>query len=393
MLRIDVRYYDGHQMAALSKLQAWPQIQQLVAQGLSIPKEQFLVYSLFRNRDTQSLDELRELSASKERLLRASVRANEQSFSAHPNLEATEHRPEAQEIGEALGLCFMDSVFGTHEADWTRIHEGPTAKTLDYWASNGHGIIEVESKGSFVEDRAKKAPAISNHKKDIESKKATTSTIGTRIGTIAAIDRVQAGSPILWLVDPPPNDSERSPQQMQTLHRLQFLTWVVSLISPRSALAAALATRLADAESIEDVEQLSGVPLMAGSRTQLAFSKRFGAVHNSFFGAKSVVDDGPAGGAIVRSGERHLFFFGIQQEWVDIAVKQDFEHLRSYAAEAGTAVKRVTAVLPAGRFKKYGLNPEGASKSGGYYRFAVEGELHYTRGGTVFGWLPIPRWL
>lgn len=390
---IDVQCYDDDQRNLLSRLTAWPRIHQLIQDGLRIPKEQFLVYSLFRHRDTQGLAELRDLASSRERLLRTTLSGNHDSFSAHPDLEATEHRTEAQEIGEALGLCLMDAIFGTHEADWLRIPEGPANKTLDYAASDGHAKLEVESKGSFVEDRTRKPPAVSRHKTDIARKKAATTGTGVRVGTIASIDRQEGGRPMLWLVDPPPAHSERSPEDVQTLHRFDFITRMVSLISPRSPLAAALATRLADLQNIRDIRQLEGVPLMAGSGTELGFSTRFGTIHNSFFSVKSVVADGPAGGVLVRSSNDEMFFWGIRQDWIDIAVEQSFQRMREYRTVPATVSKTLTALLPAGRFTRYDFDEDWreVEKTGGYYRFPLEGDLHYSAGGIVFGWLPIPR--
>jgi hypothetical protein len=44
------------------------------------------------------------------------------------------------------------------------------------------------------------------------------------------------------------------------------------------------------------------------------------------------------------------------------------------------------------RFRGYGFDEQWneVAKTGSYYRFPLEGDLHYSRGGLVFGWLPIP---
>ena len=326
-------------------------------------------------------------------LLDGTLQCNAESFSARPDLDAQEHRPEAQAIGEALGLCFMDKVFNTNEADWRRIPEG-AEKTLDFVGSSGRLRLEVESKGSFVEDRMLKAATVSNHRGSILHKKDAHAVApnAVRIGTIASLDRAPGGRPILWLLDPPVDINERSAEDIRLLNRMEFRARVIALISPRSPLAAALATRVLDLQNIRDLSQLDGVPLMAGPDSPLRFATGFGKIHSRFFGTKSVVDDGPAGGIAVRSGEQ-MFFAGVRQDWIDLAAEQDFSAIRRYGNVPATTGKTVRIALPRGTFDLYDLNRTWRSvrESGGYFRFPLEGDLHYSAGGLVFGWLPIPE--
>jgi hypothetical protein len=287
----------------------------------------------------------------------------------------------------------MDEVFKTNEADWRRIPESQ-GKTLDFVGSDGELTLEVESKGSFVQDRFHKLPAISKHKRDIETKKdQQPAGSAVRIGTIASLDRTPGGRPMLWLVDPPVDAHERTPEDMRLLNRMEFLARAVSMISPRSPLAAALATRVLDLQSIRDLTQLDGAPLMAGPAGALRFETDFGKIHNRFFGTRSVVDDGPAGGVAVRVGAEQMFFAGVRQDWIDLAVEQDFERIRRYREVPATVSKRVRVVLARGTFNRFGLNPDGrfVRQTGGYFRFPLEGDLHYSAGGLVFGWLPIAQ--
>ena len=131
VIRVDVHAYDPEQLKLICSLPESDKILRLIENGLDIPREQFLVYSLFRCRDVSDLESLRNLASAREALLEAVLSSNDTSFCAHPRLDATEHRAEAQDIGEALGLCFMDKVYETTEQDWSRIPEG-SGKSLDY---------------------------------------------------------------------------------------------------------------------------------------------------------------------------------------------------------------------------------------------------------------------
>lgn len=397
-IRVDVRAYNDAHLELIRKLPGSEKILSLIHNGLTIPREQFLVYSVFRFRDVRDLDALRDLATSKEPFYDAVLTSDETSFSANPALDATEHRPEAQEIGEALGLCLMDAVYSTTEQDWCRIPEAAT-KTLDYVASDGKRVLEIESKGSFVKDRNRKLPAISKHKRDILKKKNgrrsdQENASGVHIGTIAALDQVPGGRPTLWLVDPPVRYYERSPEDIRVLQRLDFLLEWLALINPRSSLVAALATRLLDLQHLPDLWFLAGVPLL-GRPDKLALpeSAQF-TPHGRFFSTKSVVADGPAGGVIVPSGEGKIFFAGVREDLVKIAASQDFVAISNYNVGPTTMAKTVIAKVSRGRFHAYGFNEQSITverRGGGYFAIRLRGDLHYSAGGLVFGWLSRPR--
>lgn len=397
-IRADVRAYDDANLNLLQKLTDWARIDKLIKHGLSIPKEQFLVYSMFRFRDVQDLENLRRLATAKEAFLNAVLVSNMDSFSAHVSLDPSEHRPEAQDIGEALGLCLMDAIYETNEQDWRGIPEG-AGKTLDYVAGNSNRILEVESKGSFVEDRARKSSTISNHRRDILEKKAArrraqNNASGVHIGTIAAIDRQPGGRPMLWLLDPPVNYRNRSPEQIRVLHRLDFIWRWLALIGPRSPLVAALGTRLLDFKHIPDLSLLDGVPLSGSPGKPILDESEPFAMHGRFFSTRSVVADGPAGGVVVPAGSEKIFFAGAQKALVDMAMSQDFASIKTYRVSPASVDKVIIAVVSRGRFKKYNFNEQSEAverRGQGYFAIKLRGKLHYSAGGLVFGWLPRPR--
>ena len=291
----------------------------------------------------------------------------------------------------------MDKVYDTTEDDWSRIPDCP-GKTLDYVASDSQRILEVESKGSFVEDRHRKSSAISKHKGDILKKKearrgSQACPPGVRLGTISAIDRRPGGRPTIWIVDPPVGYQERAPEHIRVLHRLDYILRWLTLINPRSPLTVGLANRLLDLQYIPNPSVLDGIPLTGALNKPILPEKDPSAIHGRFFSTRSVVLDGPAGGVVVPSGDNKIFFAGVREDLVDIAISQDFSMINRFKVVPATLEKRVTGIVSQGRFKKYGFNEQSEAvvrRSTGYFALRLRGELYYSAGGLVFGWLPRP---
>src|SRR5207253_35418 len=97
----------------------------------------------------------------------------------------------------------------------------------------------------------------------------------------------------------------------------------------RSQLASALATRLADLESLRDAFELAGVPLRKGTGEIFDLS--------GFFNNKSRVVDLNAGGLVVRLSSEALLFVGIRAELLWLVSEQDFDATAAYRAEVETA--------------------------------------------------------
>lgn len=390
-IAIDLKTYNSAHRAMLEQLAVWPRIEQLLQGPITVPTEQFLVYSLFRNRDTSTLAELRQAVQSRHDLFSLLLSPTPNSFVAKQELIPGEHRPESQDIGEALGLCLMDKLFKTNEADWKRIPEG-AGKTMDYLASDQIRHIELEAKGSFVDDVAKKSSAISKHKASIEAKKAIPGISGgIRIGTIAAVDRNPMGRPKVWLLDPPINAQEREPRATRLIHRIEFILQILKLINPSSSLVAALGTRVTDLQLLSDPFVLNKAPL----GLLQADGRRNSEGRHRFFATRSVVADQPAGGVVTAVGETHLFFAGVLESIVELAECQDFDEIMNNVERTGVFEQEVIAFISYGRFHREGLNPNSESVSAlrrnGYFEIRLVGNLAYSAGGMVFGWLPRPH--
>ena len=120
-------------------------------------------------------------------------------YQGDPN---TSKSPTESKIGPSVGLSVINRVHGLSDADWDKLKELPGRNgkpTFDYKvASDGSNIIQVENKGSYVDDNRKKSSAISNHKKNIKDKKRKIASLeaqnnypypaALRYGTITAVD-------------------------------------------------------------------------------------------------------------------------------------------------------------------------------------------------------------
>jgi hypothetical protein len=309
-----------------------------------------------------------------------------------------------ERLGEAFGLSVASKLHGLHQADWDRIPESNRSKTLDFQrphlASDGRQFIQVEAKGSASVNNDLKPPSISKHKASIKAKKAevpkATRHLSVLYGTISVVDNRQNSTAKCWLVDPPaeiPGD----PIRFKIVNRLKYIGALISLISPRSVLAATLQTRLSALESLENIQVLDGKPLLKGDgrtfATETFLDRRR---HNSFFTGRSVVTSEAIGGVIYFVDKERFLFIGLQEDLVALAIAQSFDKIQEYAYQEKTIERSVDCVIPKGRFtqsfRPYLKIPlSGLAKDTGYARFKMIGQLHCTQAGLVFGVLPTPK--
>ena len=107
---------------------------------------------------------------------------------------------------------------------------------------------------------------------------------------------------------------------------------------------------------------------------------------------KSKVEDGPAGGVVVQISKAAMLFLGFQEGLLNLAAGQDFANLVEYRNKSGTEAKTVRCSFSEGRFRRLKLPSSIKSevrKVGGYREFNLDGRLHYSQEGLVFGVLPL----
>jgi hypothetical protein len=198
---------------------------------------------------------------------------------------------------------------------------------------------------------------------------------------------------------------------------------LLRVLKPRSQMAAALATRVADLEKLANPFELSGVPLLASSGKPFnvdAEDPFYLTKSRVFFGGSSSVTDAEtlaksdeAGlrealkendasgyeaesgfGITVQLSESALMFLGMEDKLLQLLAKQDFAEICSYSFEPRTSTEQVSCVVSAGRARRMQLpgsiEPSGISAEG-YESFQLDGQMHCSRAGVVFGVLPLPR--
>lgn len=403
-VRVDVEYYDDVHREALRNYSEATGIEKLVGGGpVNIPVPEFLTYFLFHRARTGSsrfagYAQVRQRITAACATLQDILELNDHVLSLGPDVrrlprELTEH------IGESTALSLSNRIHGMIEADWLPIDEGPKGRTFDFeCGSNGTQIVQVEAKGCVVENNGVKSAPVSNHKADIEAKKASLGNPPPnvlRYGIITAISKTQ--QPLrAWLLDPTPDDPPKRPEEFQVLARLHFLRWIIWFVSPRSHLATALATRINALREQPDLYRLSGVPLLQADGKPF----EFGLVHagsqsfSSFFSTRSRVVGGAAGGVVtcMAAGDA-LLFVGMREQLVNLAVAQSFREITAYRAERGIVRKTVECVVPKGEFRRMNFRDEELPEftdRGTYVHFNLTGDLVYTADGLIFGILPIP---
>jgi hypothetical protein len=175
---------------------------------------------------------------------------------------------------------------------------------------------------------------------------------------------------------------------------MEFLRWIIWLVSPRSHLATALATRVTELKALRDPYELSGVSLtQANGKPFESQSGAKGQDYAPFFATRSRVADGPAGGIVFPAESNDaLLFVGFRSELVELACNQSFARIIEYSAATASIFKTVSCTVPAGEFDSFGIEPErvvGFHGAGGYVRFEMKGLLRYSQEGLVFGVLPL----
>jgi len=414
-VRLDVAFYDEAERQKL--LRQYPAagaaMQRLVEQGVEMPTAEFLTYYLFHRkrlgtpgyRDYATIGHKLDVALA---ALDECLDFNGRSVCTpagvrHQLNEVSEH------VGEAVGLAVASRIHDLTEADWSPIAEQRgrgAAPSFDFQiASDGQAFIQVETKGSSVTNNRVADATIAEQKRKITEKKEKLAVLakqgkdpnpaGIRYGTVTAVDPRRDGNIKCWLVDPPPDRIEDTPKRFRLLQRMRFLRNWIAFVSPRSQLASALSTRLGDLESLRDPFELDSVPLRRGTGEPFEFVP-FGARgrHSTFLANKSRITDGPAGGVVLQLSPHALFLVGFREDLLVIASKQSFEQVANFRTEAGSLAKIVECVFSHSRFDKLQLPTSirsQATQFGGHVGFRLQGQMHYSSSGLVFGILPLPN--
>lgn len=408
---IDVAFYDDVEEKKLLTYTTASTMQQLVSNPVSLPTAEFLTYLLFHRKGPgrpgyKTYKAIGRKLRTALSILDECITFNGQSISTPPNLtkqltEISEH------VGEAIGLSIISRIHGLTEADWSILDsmKGRSAlPSFDFQiASDGVTFVQVENKGSSVLDNSAHPPAVKAQYKKIQDKKYKLANLPTgkndpypaslRYGTIVALDPNPNGNVRCWLTDPPPDTIDQNPRNFRVTQRLTFIHEWISFLSPRSQLSASLSTRLADLKHINNPFDLNRIPLYKGNNDSFEYSI-FGEQNFSFLSNKSRLINKMAGGIVVQFSDTQLMFLGIREELIQLVASQDFEDISNYKSESSSKTEQVKCVFSQRRFKTLRLpasmNIE-SNDMGGYQSFKLDGVIHFSAAGLVFGLLDLPK--
>jgi hypothetical protein len=315
--------------------------------------------------------------------------------------DLTEH------IGEAVGLSVISGMYGLTGADWEPIDVpvvgGVLTKAMDFEiAATATQIIQVETKGSAVENNQSKGSAVSNHKASIAAKKRTIRAMGSnyplrpavKFGTITVVDSNHERPAKCLLVDPDPTQLSEEPEVYRLLARTTFLSRWLSVVSPRSQLAAALGTRLRALLAMRKPDELAGIPLVRGNGESFDNQLHLNSgTHSEFFAHRTRVAARPIGGIAFKTSDSQLTFIGLREDLVRVGAAQDFDTLKNYSAEPESWSAAVTCVFHINRLRGMEFPKLEAlgQASKGYRTFDLQASLHQSSSGLVLGFMDIPR--
>lgn len=399
-LYIDVEFYNREHAALLEKYPSAAKIQAVAGKTLQVPVAEFLKNMMFHRVRHQHI---RVLDADSERrdivrgyhALDPYVRVDGDSIRLSEGVASVPNHV-SEYIGESISLSVANRIFGLTDADWIPIAVDNRRPSFDYQsASNGSELIQLEMKGSAVDDTELKSSSISTQSGRIDAKKvALASTSGIeRIGTIVSFPKA-TGRIKCWLLDPEPDIEAADPRRLKLLSRLNFIWWVIWIIAPRSRLAMALASRIAAIRTLRDPFELTRIPLReaSGEPMEVRYPSRVGSQVPNFFLSRSRIVEGPAGGVVVPIDRESMLFIGFREDLLHQAVKQDFDKILNYEASEAVIPKQVSCVVRHEVLRRMGVDLQdvrGANVSNTEVRFERLVHLAYTPEGLVFGELEI----
>lgn len=417
-IAVEVDYFDERAKAELSSYPTHTRIAEIAGKTISIPTGEILTYFLFHKPRLHGGGLSHYQSLAREQysaiaMLDRYVEPNGTSLCIVTGQRVGTYIPEY--LGEAVGLSVINRLHSMTESDWKRIEQEygrRAAPTFDYEhelkSSDGKSIIQLEAKGSVVEDCRKHCANTQNHRAKIEEKKRKIKKSGAkyrypadlRYGTITAIDRTRDRSIKCWLVDPEADEDTAPAANFKLLARMAFLRDCVQLVSPRSPLAAVLQDRVAVLEALKNPFELEGVSLrhpreetLGGIVSDSVFPRRaFGRSVSRLFPRRSHVVDGPTAGEIF-PGPGCVLFCGFQEELIELAIEQEFDRIISYRRPSATIEKTVECVVTRKRFlREFDVMPSlrpFAEGSKDLINFRLTGRLYYAPSGTVVGRLNV----
>lgn len=345
MLKIELDYYDANHKLLLSKapyraLGTAKRVTEFKKNG-QISKEDFLNYFLIGRSDNI------DFSTYRSRLSHIAMAA--QWLNSVLDTRTTINwRPGNKglqwQVGEAVSLSVASSMFGLIAADWAIIPEqrGRGAhQTFDFeramvGITANNEVIQIEAKGSFVDDNTVVQANVAAHAKKIEGKKISIKSKGkayihpatARYGLITSMDPKNTAK--CWLLDPPTIQFEENPHDLKIANRLAYTAEILSLIAPKALLPVALMNR---AKEWREKKTSSPLPSLGHPFTVNNYVEQFLSRGKVWLKDRDVV------GQMYAHKKGGVFFIGLHGDVIRSAITQNTDEIastfyKSYVEEA-----------------------------------------------------------
>lgn len=267
----------------------------------------------------------------------------------------------AESIGVAGGLSVFGHLYNLHQADWKRIGI-QTTKDLDFTRTStiSDRTLNVELKGSILDDNSKKSGPIYAHKASIADKKEEISTnriyasADTCLSTIVAVSKKLDQHVKCWILDPPSETNNSEPSKNRLLSRLYYYGEILNWISPRSQLSTALINRIRAIEKSSAYQELNKLVLVKGDQDKIQINETFvttrSHVLTNRFGIRPHHD--LICGSTGVSKEGQLWFLGLPITAISMLRDQDFDLIDGYKKSSSTFPGILQGILKTEDFKR-----------------------------------------
>ncbi|ELK1249821.1 hypothetical protein R4R92_004435 [Citrobacter freundii] len=397
-IKIDINYYNNEQKKLFNRRRGNPypkivrnNIRLSVTSGIEIDIEEFFIYYLFHLKTSRPLD-FPDRNMISQHISRAVYEIDGYieyiSDSLHVcNSVDSLTTPITERIRESIGMLVIAHVNNMTSADWIPI---PVlqVKAFDYFvAISPHGALQIETKGSYVENNST-IQKLRTHKKSIVDKKEQTKNNPISdypgdylFGTITAIDKEFSRKIKCWLVDPNIEDIEFDYRRERILSRLYDIYFLMKVISPSSRLTKALDKRIAVLIENENITQFDGIPLIEWVRDDDDAEK----VIRQFFYNKTYINDSSDAGIWGSVNDQTIYYVGMKADLLKLALWQNFDDIIDYRFVAEHSETRLECRLVTEADK---IEFSKMFKSSGLVKhFESFGSVYTSSSGMLFGML------
>lgn len=283
-IKLSVDYYNNLEETKFKGFPNYSAINNLVQNGVTIPKDEFLAYMIFI--DQYDADGFRTYIELSKRIsfklgdIDDYLSFNNSSIQSKVSSKRLFNSKITERIGVSLGLCVVNNIHGFTKADWKKIDDtqGPKAHpTFDFEysvASTGINYIQVEDKGSVVIDNYD-SKLVAHHysgKHGILKKKHYIRKINLEknmpvhqhlfYGTISVLDQRAVSLAKVWLVDPPAFEINMDPRKYKLLARLYYYLDEFKKIGVKEGITKVLEERIKLIKESKDYNNFDNKPIV-----------------------------------------------------------------------------------------------------------------------------------